>query len=201
MPVERLVAGPRSLNGALLRADGFAELVGGGSARLVHGPLLGDVRPTSAKIWVRAGRECEIKAVIEGVAAAGEKMTPGVKPGSKDTWDGYPDEREGIFRFIAGEKISGVFALAAGRHRSDAWENERPGDAYPIYEFMSSKLTNIHTHKIIDGRLFGYNAKPSFCEVEFDFSKGDPTATCRAFSIDDEKVGEVVLKLGELSVE
>ena len=371
MPVERLVAGPRSLNAALLRADGFAELAGGGSARLVHGPLLGDVRPTSAKIWVRAGRECDIKAVIEGVAAAGEKvsaesdytaviqlnglepdtlyhyqifqdeepltfsyetsfrtppadggerikiafgggsgftpkfehmwddhdfgtndchggaavddppwkprvwtdfqlqwpnpeyggagempgcyfthkfgdrvefffldtryyrepalpqmlgpeqlawfkaklkastatfkvicssvpMTPGVKPGSKDTWDGHKEEREGIFKFIADEKISGVFVIAADRHRSDAWKNERPDGAYPIYEFMSSRPTNTHTHKIIDGCLFGYNAKPSFGEVEFDFSKDDPTATYRAFSIDDEKVGEVVLRMGDL---
>ena len=55
-----------------------------------------------------------------------------------------------------------------------------------------------HTHKIIDGCLFGYNEKPSFGEVVIDFSKDDPTATYRAFSIDDEEVGEVEVKLSAL---
>ena len=428
LPVERLVAGPRSLNKALLRAKGFGELAGAGSARLVHGPLLGDLGPRSVKIWVRTGRDCEVKVVIEGVSAGvtdataandytavvelarlepdtfyhyqvfqdeepvdlgyetgfrtlpddggkkikivfgggsgftprfermwntirghkpdallllgdnvyidrpevrevgqycyyrrqsrpewrrltagvpvyaiwddhdfgtndchggaavddppwkprvwgdftrqwpnpeyggagqhpgcyfthrfGERvefffldtryyrepatgemlgpvqlawfkeqlikskasfkvicssvpMTPGVKPGSRDTWDGYDAEREGIFSFIAGNKIGGVFVLAADRHRSDAWKNKRPGAAYPVYEFMSSKLTNIHTHAIIEGCLFGYNAKPSFGEVIFDFTVNDPVATYTAYSIDDEPVGSVNLKLSSLRV-
>jgi alkaline phosphatase D len=428
LPVERLVAGPRSLNKPLLRAQGFGELAGPGSARLVHGPMLGDLGPTSVKIWVRAGRQCEVKVVIEGVAAdavkasaandytavveltrlepdtfyhyqifqdeqpvdvghetsfrtvpddGGKKikvvfgggagftpkfehmwntirshkpdallmlgdnvyidrpevrevgqycyyrrqsrpewrrltadvpvyaiwddhdfgtndchggaavdippwkprvwgdftrqwpnpeyggagkhpgcyfthrfgqrvefffldtryyrepaaremlgpvqlawlkaqllrsraafkvicssvpMTPGVKPGSLDTWDGYDAEREVIFRFITEQKIGGVFVLAADRHRSDAWKNKRPGTAYPIYEFMSSKMTNVHTHKIIDGCLFGYNAKPSFGEVIFDFTKNDPVAVYTAYSIDDENVGSVNIVLSELQV-
>ncbi len=428
LPVERLVAGPRSLNKALLRERGFSEIAGATSARLVHGPMLGDLGPSSVKIWIRAGRECEVKVVIEGVVAdvaevtaandytavveltrlepdtfyhyqifqdeepvdlgyetsfrtlpddggkrfkvvfgggagftpkyermwntirshkpdalfmlgdnvyidrpeirevgqycyyrrqsrpewrrliagvpvyaiwddhdfgtndchggaavdipawkprvwgeftrqwpnpryggAGEQpgcyfthrfgeraefffldtryyrepaahemlgpvqlswlkqqllgstaafkvicssvpMTPKVKPGSLDTWDGYDAERENLLRFLAEKKIGGVFVLAADRHRSDAWRNERPGKAYPIYEFMSSKMTNVHTHKIIDGCLFGYNAKPSFGEVTFDFTKRDPVAVYTAYSIDDENVGSVKVVLSELQV-
>ncbi|MCH2059633.1 MAG: alkaline phosphatase D family protein [Verrucomicrobiales bacterium] len=428
LPVERLVAGPRSLNKALLMAQGFGELAGKGNARLVHGPMLGDLGTTSVKIWARAGRECELKAVIEGVSAdavnvsaandytavieltrlepdtfyhyqifqdeqpvdvghetsfrtlpsdGGKKikvvfgggagftpsfermwntiashkpdalfmlgdnvyidqpevrevgqycyyrrqsrpewrrltasvpvyaiwddhdfatndshggaavdipawkprvwgeftrqwpnpeyggagrqpgcyftfgfgrrvefffldtryyrepaaremlgpvqlawlkeqllgsraafkvicssvpMTPKVKPGSLDTWDGYPGEREEIFRFIAEKKIGGVFVLAADRHRSDAWKTLRPGRAYPIYEFMSSRLTNIHAHKVIEGCLFGYNAKPSFGEVTFDFTGQDPAAQYSAYSIDNEKVGSVKITLSQLQV-
>ena len=428
LPVERLVAGPRSLNKALLRTEGFGELAGPGSARLVHGPVLGDLGPSSVKIWVRTGRECELKVVIEGVTAdaiqateandytavieltrlepdtfyhyqifqdehpvdvghetsfrtmpddGGKKIkvvfgggagftpkfermwntigshkpdalfmlgdnvyidrpevrevgqycyyrrqsrpewrrltasvpvyaiwddhdfatndshggaavdiphwkprvwgdftrqwpnpeyggagrqpgcyfthrfgkraefffldtryyrdpaakemlgpvqlswlkeqllgsaadfkvicssvpiTPKVKPGSLDTWDGYNVEREDILRFIAEKKIGGVFVLAADRHRSDAWKNKRPGMAYPIYEFMSSRLTNVHSHKIIDGCLFGYNAKPSFGEVLFDFTGQDPVAVYTAYSIDNENVGSVKITLSELQV-
>ena len=34
-------------------------------------------------------------------------VTPKVKPGSKDTWDGFDGERQKIFNFIAKEKIPG----------------------------------------------------------------------------------------------
>ena len=125
-------------------------------------------------------------------------MTPGVKPGSKDTWDGYSKERTEIFSFIKENEINGVFVLAADRHRSDAWKNENFNSNYPIYEFMSSKLTNLHTHKIIEGCIFGYNKKPSFGEMIFNFSKDEPTATYTAYSIDDESVGSVEIKLKEL---
>ena len=35
-------------------------------------------------------------------------MAPNVKPGSKDTWDGYDTERQRIYQFIADQRISGV---------------------------------------------------------------------------------------------
>ena len=49
-------------------------------------------------------------------------VTPKVKPGSKDTWDGFDGERQKIFQFIAKEKIPGVVILSADRHRSDAYK-------------------------------------------------------------------------------
>jgi alkaline phosphatase D len=77
-------------------------------------------------------------------------------------------------------------------------KNENFNSNYPIYEFMSSKLTNLHTHKIIEGCIFGYNKKPSFGEMIFNFTKDEPTATYTAYSIDDENVGSVEIKLKEL---
>ncbi len=428
LPVERLVAGPRSLNKSLLRSQGFGELAGQGGARLIHGPMLGELGTSSVKIWVRTGRECELKAVIEGVSAdavnvsaandytavieltrlepdtfyhyqlfqdeqpvdvghetsfrtmpldGGQKikivfgggacfnpkfermwntiashkpdalfmlgdnvyidrpdirevgqycyyrrqsrpewrrltatvpvyaiwddhdfatndshggaavdippwkprvwgtfirqwpnpeyggedkqpgcyfnygfgrrvefffldtryyrepaakemlgpvqlawlkakllgsvadfkvicssvpMTPNVNPDSLDTWDGYQEEREDIFSFITANRIGGVFVLAADRHRSDAWKNQRPGKAYPIYEFMSSRLTNIHAHRVMEGCLFGYNAKPSFGEVVFDFTRRDPAVKYTAYSIDNEDVGSVEVTLSQLQI-
>jgi len=157
-----------------------------------EGQMLGPVQLAWLKRKLK-GSEAQFKVICSSVP-----MTPGVKPGSKDTWDGYSEERKEIFSFIENNKITGIFVLAADRHRSDAWKNNNFGSSYPIYEFMSSKLTNIHTHKIIKGCIFGYNKKPSFGEVIFDFTKENPTATYTAYSIDNEDVGSVQIGFKEL---
>ncbi len=85
-------------------------------------------------------------------------MAPKVKPGSKDTWDGYPEERTEIYQYIADQKIPGVVILSADRHRSDAYKVDTEiNGMYPLFEFSSSRLTNQHVHKLIDHSLFGYN--------------------------------------------
>ena len=124
-------------------------------------------------------------------------MTPGVKPGSKDTWDGFPEERKEIFNWIADQKIEGVFIIAADRHRSDAWKNDRPG-AYPLYEFQSSKLTNVHTHKVLGGSLFGYNEKCSFGLLTFDTSAKNPAVTYDVINIDNEKMYSITIRKSQL---
>ncbi len=125
-------------------------------------------------------------------------ITKGVKPGSKDTWDGFPEEREEIYQFLSENRIDGVFVLAADRHRSDAWRTERPG-AYPIYEFQSSRLTNVHTHGIIKGCLFGYNELCSFGRLTFDTTKPDPEVTYDVINIDNELVESLTLKKSQLT--
>jgi len=55
------------------------------------------------------------------VIASPVPWAAGTKPGSLDTWDGFPDEREKIFSFLEKNKIAGVVLLSADRHRSDAW--------------------------------------------------------------------------------
>jgi alkaline phosphatase D len=132
------------------------------------------------------------------VLCANVPMTPGVKPGSKDTWDGFPGERDEIFNWIRDQQIDGVFIIAADRHRSDAWKNERPG-AYPLYEFQSSKLTNVHTHGVLKGSLFGYNEKCSFGLLKFDTLAKDPSVTYEVINIDNEKIDSITIRKSELS--
>ncbi len=121
----------------------------------------------------------------------------GAKPGAKDTWDGFPEEREEIFSFIEKQRIEGAILLSADRHRSDAWRIDRQG-GYPLYEFMSSRLTNIHTHELMPGALFGYNEKCSFGLLSFDTTPSHPAVTFDIVNIDGEVVHSLTLRRSQL---
>ena len=126
-------------------------------------------------------------------------MAPKVKPGSKDTWDGYPEERSAIYQFIADQKIPGVVILSADRHRSDAYKVDTEiNGMYPLFEFSSSRLTNQHVHKLIDHSLFGYNDKQSFGKIDFDLTTEDPTVKYTIINIDGKKIHDLTVKLSQL---
>jgi alkaline phosphatase D len=122
---------------------------------------------------------------------------PGIKESSKDTWDGFKAEREEIFSFIEKNKIEGVILLSADRHRSDSWKINRK-NGYPFYEFMSSKLTNIHTHPTNPNALFSYNKKCTFGLVQFDTKVKDPIVKYTIITNDNEKVYSITVKRSEL---
>lgn len=126
-------------------------------------------------------------------------FTPGIKPGSKDPWDGYPEEREEIFRFIENEAVEGVFLVAADRHRSDLRRIDRP-DGYTLYEFESSRLTNRHTHRVVktDGLRWGYNKTCSFGLISFDTTAVDPEVTFTVIDIDGNEQATHTLRRSEL---
>jgi alkaline phosphatase D len=109
----------------------------------------------------------------------------GTKPGSLDTWEGYKKEREEIFSFLEDNRIDGVILLSADRHRSDIWKLDRT-KGYDLYEFESSKLTNVHTHRLMSAALFGYNKKCSFGMLSFDTTLPDPMVTYKIINIDNE---------------
>lgn len=125
--------------------------------------------------------------------------TPDAKPGSHDTWDGFPQEREQIFSFIEQQKIEGVILMSADRHRSDIHKIERE-HGYPLYDMMSSRLTNIHTHELVPGAIFGYNEKCSFGLLKCDTVSPDPSVTFRIVNIDGEMIHSITIQRSELSL-
>lgn len=122
------------------------------------------------------------------------------KGGSLDTWNGYKEEREEIFRFIEEHRIEGVVLMSADRHRSDAWKISRP-DAYDLYEFNSSRLTNQHVHPSMEkkGAIFSYNKLQSFGLVTFDTRAEDPQVTYEVINIDGQRVHSLTVRRSELS--
>jgi len=120
------------------------------------------------------------------------------KKDAKDTWNGFHNEREDLFNFLAINKINGVFLISADRHRSDAWEIKRD-DGYSLYEFSSSRLTNQHFHPLVEYALFGYNEKPSFGMLSFNTKIDDPSVTYDIFSIDGDKINSIILTRSQIS--
>jgi len=153
--------------------------------------MLGEVQ----KQWLK-DRLSESTATFK-VIASSVPWAKDTKPGSLDTWDGHPEEREEIFSFMEENRIEGVLLIAADRHRSDAWRIERP-EGYDLYEFMSSKLTNVHTHKVMPGSLFGYNKTCSFGRLDFDTTREVPQVTYRVISIDNEEIHRMTIYRDQL---
>jgi alkaline phosphatase D len=147
--------------------------------------------------WLK--RELRNSKATFKVICSAVPMTPGTKGSSPDTWDGFPAEREAIFRHIADARIDGVFILAADRHRSDAWRIKRP-DSYPLYEFMSSRLTNIHSHRLLTDNpacLFAYGPN-AYGRLVFDTSLADPEASYEIVDIAGKVAHRHTLKRSEL---
>ena len=79
----------------------------------------------------------------------------------------------------------------ADRHRVDVRKTKRP-DGYDLYEFMSSRLTNVHTHGLVENAkgsefVVGYNKTPAFAKIEFDTVASPPTVTCKIIDIDNKQ--------------
>ncbi|MEC7564272.1 MAG: alkaline phosphatase D family protein [Planctomycetota bacterium] len=100
----------------------------------------------------------------------------GAKGNSKDTWNGFKEERGEIFDIVRNSRNNGVLLMSADRHRSDLWKIKSEG-LYPLYEFNSSRLTNQHVHPEMREAEFSYNSKQSFGIVDFDTKRKDPTVT------------------------
>lgn len=129
--------------------------------------------------------------------------SPGVKGGSRDTWDGFPEEREQIFDLIDKEKINGLMLVSADRHRSDLRRIKRKS-GYDLYEMMSSRLTNVHVHPLLQNAkgsefIFGYNKKCSFGLLKIDSAAKEPSLTYEIRSIDNEKIFSKKFILKELT--
>jgi alkaline phosphatase D len=133
------------------------------------------------------------------VVASSVPWAPGAKPGSHDTWDGFPEERDEIFSAIASSRIGGVLLVSADRHRSDAWRIDRAG-GYALYDLSSSRLTNIHTHECMPAALFCYNEQCSFGLLTFADEKDDPQVRYEIVNIDGQTMHSLTLRRSELEL-
>ncbi len=156
--------------------------------------MLGAVQMSWLKDKLK-GSQATFKIIVSSVPwAYGAKDA---MEGRFDTWRGYKKERAEIFSFLSLNKIEGVVLLSADRHRHDVWKHERPGD-YALYEFTSSRLTNIHYHELRTGALFGYNQKNGFGILEFNTKVQQPYIVFKIISIDNELINQVRIYLHQL---
>lgn len=161
------------------------------------GSMLGPVQ----KKWMLetlAASKGTFKVLVSSVPFA-----PGVKWNSRDTWDGFNEEREEIFSFIEKQSIEGVLLMSADRHRTDMRKIPRP-NGYDLIEVMSSRLTNVHTHDLVKGAkgsefVMGFSETPSFGLMEFNTKSANPQVTFKMIGIDGGNKGERTIRFSELS--
>jgi alkaline phosphatase D len=159
-----------------------------------------DVNPTmlgpDQKEWLK--KELKKSTGTFKVIASPVPWALATKGEARDTWNGFKEERQEIFDFLAENRMDGVILISADRHRSDAWKIER-SNGYPLYEFESSRLTNQHVHELMPNALFGYNEKQSFGLLTFDTTISDPAVTYQIVSIDNETIHTFTVKRSEIS--
>jgi alkaline phosphatase D len=175
----------------------YRESPGRHTPRVDNPSMLGSVQLNWLKKTLRES-EGTFKILVSPVPwASGTKGGP---PGGLDTWDGFSEEREIIFNYIHDHRIAGVVLLSADRHRTDARRIER-SRGYDLYDFMSSILTNYHTHPLIQTPelIFGYNENNSFGMLHFNTMAEDPKLTFEIINIDDESIWSIDLNLSQLT--
>ncbi|MDB0056703.1 alkaline phosphatase D family protein [Akkermansiaceae bacterium] len=120
------------------------------------------------------------------VLCSGTLWTEHADKGGKDSWEGYAAERDDIFSLIRDQKIGGVFLLSGDRHRHEMFKLGFDV-GYPLYEFETAKVTNIHTHDANPHSLFSYNAGNFFGLLDFDFTSDNPAVTYRCVTQEGKK--------------
>ncbi len=133
------------------------------------------------------------------VIASGTMWSDDADKNGKDSWAGTwaRDEREEIFHLINESKIDGVVLISGDRHRSDIWKIDRPG-GYPLYEFVSAKVTNLHKHPTFPNAVWSYNEGNFWGQLHFDLLQDDPIVTFKCVDISGRVVKEFPLKLSQL---
>ncbi|QDV82084.1 alkaline phosphatase D family protein [Planctomycetes bacterium TBK1r] len=134
------------------------------------------------------------------VIASGTMWSDGADKDGKDSWAGTwaRAERDEIFDLINDRKIDGVILISGDRHRSDIWKIERPR-GYPLYEFVSAKVTNQHTHQTFPNAVWSYNQGNFWGQLHFDLRPDDPVMTFKCVDNSGKAVKEFPLKLSQLS--
>ena len=83
--------------------------------------------------WLKNGLK-QSTATFKVIVQGGSSVTAG----RGERWSNWGTERDDFLRWMFGERISGVLFLAGDWHVGTLNRLYRPGDAYPLYELLSS---------------------------------------------------------------
>lgn len=109
---------------------------GTGPSPIADGPTLLGPRQWE---WLRDGLRSSTAPFK--LLASGLIWNGAVRPGKRDHWDSYPEEREALFRFIGDEGVQGVVLLGGDVHRTRVLRYETSELAgYPLTELITSPI-------------------------------------------------------------
>jgi len=132
-------------------------------------PMLGEAQWK----WLEAElkKPAEIRLIGSGIQIVPEAS-------GQETWANLPHERQRLFDLIAKTKAEGVVLLSGDRHWSE-FSCATEKTPYPIYDFTSSSLNQIHPRGTPTENQFRVSEttfhKENFGEIEIEW-KGEETS-------------------------
>lgn len=163
-------------------------------------------RPTllGARQWEWLRRELRASTATFKVLATGMIWNESVRPLKTDYWGAYPHERAAVWKFIADERIDGVVLMGGDIHRSRLLRHppEFAGTPYPLYEFISSPLSqSVHANANVPHPSLLWDAgDPSvFLLLEADSTVSPPTLTGRWINAAGDELHRVSVRADEIA--
>jgi alkaline phosphatase D len=165
---------------------------------IADGPTL-----LGAKQWEWLSEGLRSSTAPFKLLASGLVWNGAVRPGKRDHWDSYPQERDALFRFIGEEGITGVVLLGGDVHRTRVLRYDT-ADAvgYPLTELITSP---IHSGVIEEANaphpaLVHDSGEPhSFLLMTIDTTVTPPTLHAQFQNAEGRELYSLTLDASELS--
>jgi alkaline phosphatase D len=134
-------------------------------------PMLGEEQ------WQWLEKELKKPAEIR-LIGSGIQIVP--EASGQETWSNLPHERQRLFDVVAKTKAEGVIFLSGDRHWSE-FSKVTENAPYPLYDFTSSSLNQIHPRGTPTDNRFRVSEstyhKENFGEIEIDWSGEETSLT------------------------
>lgn len=134
-------------------------------------PMLGEEQ------WQWLEKELNKPAEIR-LIGSGIQIVP--EASGQETWSNLPHERQRLFDVVAKTKAEGVIFLSGDRHWSE-FSKVTENAPYPLYDFTSSSLNQIHPRGTPTDNRFRVSEstyhKENFGEIEIDWSGEETSLT------------------------
>lgn len=146
------------------------------------------------KQWLWLEKELRKPAEIR-LIGSGIQIVP--EAAGQETWSNLPHERQRLFDVIAETKAEGVIFLSGDRHWSE-FSRVTENAPYPLYDFTSSSLNQIHPRGTPTENRFRVSEttyhKENFGEIEIDWAGEETSLTVSIRNLEGKvKIAERVL--------
>lgn len=146
------------------------------------------------KQWLWLEKELRKPAEIR-LIGSGIQIVP--EAAGQETWSNLPHERQRLFDVIAETKAEGVILLSGDRHWSE-FSRVSENAPYPLYDFTSSSLNQIHPRGTPTENRFRVSEKTyhkeNFGEIEIDWAGEETSLTVSIRDLEGKvKIAERVL--------
>lgn len=177
---DAVILGPPGQQVQLLLLDVryFRSPLKKGAERLVGGWYVPDDDPTKTMLgeaqWKWLEEQLRQPAELR-ILATGIQCVP--EAAGQETWANLPRERQRLFDLIRQTEANGVIILSGDRHWAE-FSRADAGVAYPLYDFTSSSLNQLHprgtpTENRLRSSKTTYH-RENYGRIRIDWQQSDP---------------------------